>query len=168
MGRDIINLDNVYENNLGMMAKIAKVVYPEVQFEDKFFSELFPGKNDKRKDVLMAQIAYYSEIPVATVKLMILQKKKSDTLNKGVHILIMAVLEQYRGHGIEEKLVQYAVDQCKKSHQHKLFVHVPVKDQTTIEWYTNQGFHPAETKGEPVNLKTGETEETIALLKEVA
>lgn len=168
MGRDIINLDNVYENNLGMMAKIAQVVFPEVEFGEKYFSELFPGKNDKRKDVLLAQIAYYSEIPVATVKLLILQKKKSDTLNKGVHIQLLAVLEQYRGHGIGEKLVEYAVEQCKKSHQHKLFAHVPVKDKEVIEWYISQGFSLAEGNGEPFTMKNGETEETVALLKEVA
>ena len=50
MGRSIINLDNVYENNLGMMAKIAKIVYPNQQFEESFFSELFKGGNDKKKD----------------------------------------------------------------------------------------------------------------------
>lgn len=168
MGRDIINLDNVYENNLGMMARIAQVVYPEVQFGDQFFSELFPGKNEKKKDVLLAQIAYYSEIPVATVKLLLLQKKKSDTLNKGVHIQLLAVLEQYRGHTIGEKLVEYAVEQCKKFHQHKLFAHVPVNDTENIEWYIKLGFERTESKGEPLALKNGETLETVALLKEVA
>ncbi|KAH7583296.1 uncharacterized protein HLK63_K08811 [Nakaseomyces glabratus] len=167
MGRSIINLDNVYENNLGMMAKIAKIVYPNQQFEESFFSELFKGGNDKKKEAYMAQIAYYSEIPVGTIKLLLLQKKKSDSLQKGLHIELLAVLEKYDDHEIKEKLLEYALDECKKNHQHKLFTATRSSDEQLMNWYKEHGFTETGSKGEPVTLSDGTSEETVLLLREL-
>ncbi|CCD24922.1 peptide alpha-N-acetyltransferase subunit NAT5 NDAI_0E01060 [Naumovozyma dairenensis CBS 421] len=138
MGRDIVGLDNVYENNLGVVVKLA-AIEENLTFPETFFQELFP-KGNAKKETFFTQLAYYSEIPVGCVKAKLFPKKKSDIFLKGVHIEFMTVLEQYRGNQIGTKLLNYIEEQCQSHHQHNVYVHVPTDETNKIEWYKNHGF----------------------------
>ncbi|SMN20559.1 similar to Saccharomyces cerevisiae YOR253W NAT5 Subunit of the N-terminal acetyltransferase NatA (Nat1p, Ard1p, Nat5p) [Maudiozyma saulgeensis] len=142
MGRDLINLDNVYANNLGMLEKICMTVNPTIEFPAHYFDELFP--KDTKKDTFFAQLAYYSEIPVGACKAKLYPKKKGDTYPKGVHIESMAVLDQYQNNQIETKFLNYIIEECKKHHQHNVYVHIPVNADKEIAWYKDNGFESEE------------------------
>ncbi|CAB4252893.1 similar to Saccharomyces cerevisiae YOR253W NAT5 Subunit of the N-terminal acetyltransferase NatA (Nat1p, Ard1p, Nat5p) [Maudiozyma barnettii] len=153
MGRDLINLDNVYANNLGMLEKICKTVNPSIEYPDNFFDELFP--KDTKKDTFFAQLAYYSEIPVGACKAKLYPKKKGDAYPKGVHIEVLAVLDQYQNNQIETKFLTYIFEECKKHHQHNVYIHVPVNSNNILDWYKDNGF---ESEGEPLKELFNTTE----------
>lgn len=162
MARDLIVLDNVYSNNLGMLEKIVKTVNPSLEYSDNFFQELFP--KDTKKDTFFAQLSYYSEIPVGGLKAKLFPKKKGDAFPKGVHIEALAVLEQYQDKDIENKFLTSVEEDCKKHHQHNVSVHVPQTDEKTIKWYKENGF---QQEGEPLKdlFKTKEGSIDGVLLK---
>ena len=162
MARDLVNLDNVYANNLGTLEKICKVVNPSIEFPASFFEELFP--KDTKKDTYFAQMAYFSEIPVAGIKSKLYPKRKGDNYPKGVCIEIMATLENYEGHGINDKFLEYVADECKKHHQHLVYTHLPMTEEKTIQWYKDNGF---ESEGDALKdfIKTVDGPVDAVLLK---
>ncbi|CCC68202.1 hypothetical protein NCAS_0B01180 [Naumovozyma castellii] len=144
MGREIISIENVYENNLGMLVKLANTEIENLTYPESFFEELFPKGKDAKKDTYFAQLAYYSEIVVGGIKTKLVPKKKGDSCPKGLQIELLVVLKQYRNKSIGTKLVKYAEEQCKKHHQHNLYVFVPESDDGIIQWYEKYGFKAEE------------------------
>lgn len=151
MPRDLITLDNVYENNIGTVSKLSQVVNSRddsVVYDDAFFKSFLTSGNGGN-NTSFSQLAYYSEIPVGAVKAKLCPKKKSDFLLKGLQIELFVVLEPYRGKGVETKLLKYVSEECTKNHQHNLFVYLPVSDTDQIQWFMDNGFekHPETEPG---------------------
>lgn len=160
MGRALVSLDNVYENNLGMLVKLCKTVDNSFVQPDSFYNELFPkGKdNANKRATFFTQIAYYSEIPVAAIKAKLYPKKKNDLIQKGIHIETLVVLPEYRGKQIGSKLLDYVEEQCKNSHQHTVYIHIPITQEHAIEWYKKHGF---EQEGENFTSKIENNDKTL-------
>ena len=165
MGRKLVNLDNVYANNLGMLRKICEVENPSVIYQSSFFDELFP--KDTKKDTFFAQLAYYSEMPVGAIKSKLYPKKKGDNYPKGIHIEVMAVLDQYKDNAIEDEFLAYVSEQCKNHHQHNIYVHVPVTDESSISWYKEHGFEADEQPLKDIFTTKGGSVDGILLKKHI-
>ncbi|CCF55831.1 hypothetical protein KAFR_0A03960 [Kazachstania africana CBS 2517] len=149
-----VSLDDVYENNLGMLAKLVNTNYPNV-YQEEFFSELFA-----KKSTFFTKLAYFNSVPVGTIKCKLHTKKKSDTVLKGLQIEVLTVLKNYlRVDQIREKLLNWAEEECTKHHQHNIYVHVLSENNAEIEWYTTNGFE------QEVDAFTRESQIQCTLLK---
>ncbi|KAM3163744.1 N-acetyltransferase domain-containing protein [Lachancea thermotolerans] len=135
MSRNLVNLDNVYSNNVGTFQKIANTVL-NVTYPDKFFQEQFDGG----KETLFAQLGYYGEVAVGAVRAQLISNKNGGVKASGVYIQILAVLENYRGKGIGSQLLKFVEEQCKAHFQHNIYVHVAVDNEKGIQWYQRKGF----------------------------
>ncbi|SCW03335.1 LAFE_0G08152g1_1 [Lachancea fermentati] len=138
MPRGLVNLDNVYQNNLGTFSKIIEVVLP-VFYPEKFYNELFDAK-DKSKQVFFSKMAYYGEIAVGALKAKLLPSKSGGVAALGVYIEVLAVLDPYREKGIGSQLLQYIEDECKEHFQHNIYVHVAANNEDSLKWYQKRGF----------------------------
>lgn len=143
MPRALINLDDIYTNNLGTFAKITNSVLP-VSYPDEFFEELFELKSSNKKktqETFFSKLAYYGETAVAAVKAKLLPSSKGGVLPAGVYIEVLAVLSAYRDKGIGSKLLEFIEQQCKDHFQHDIYVHVATDNSVALEWYKKKGFN---------------------------
>lgn len=138
MAGSLLNIDNVYQNNLGTFKKVIDSTLP-VQYPDSYFNELFP-KEGKPTGVFFSQLAYYGEIAIGAVKARLISNKNGGILPAGVYIEVLAVLEPYRGKGAGLMLLNYIEEKCKDNFQHDLYVHVATDNSSSVEWYEKNGF----------------------------
>ncbi|SCU95803.1 LAMI_0F03862g1_1 [Lachancea mirantina] len=138
MTRSPINLDNVYENNLGTFKKISDTVLP-VSYPEKFFSDQF-STDAKQKELYFSKLAYFGEVAVGGVRAKLIANKSKGVKAAGVYIEILVVLEPYRSKGIGSKLLEYVIDECKNHFQHQIFVHVATNNSEGLKWYETKGF----------------------------
>lgn len=135
MSRSLINLDNVYSNNVGTFQKIVNTTLP-VNYPEEFYQEQFKSG----KDTIFAQLGYYGEVAVAGVRAQLIANKNGGVKAAGVYVQILAVLENYRGKGIGSQLLLFVEEQCKKHFQHNLYVHVATDNEKALSWYQKKGF----------------------------
>ncbi|KAK6460091.1 acyl-CoA N-acyltransferase [Scheffersomyces coipomensis] len=146
MGRDIVSLDDLTVNNLGVFKKINEVVlptsYPEQWYKDSLNADQ------------IVKLAYYSELPVAAIKAKTIntshkagtyehmqqQQINSKIIPNAVYIESFAVLPAYRGVGIGKKLLDFIIEETKNKFVHEILLHVHIDNKTTIEWYEKHGF----------------------------
>ncbi|KAK6458981.1 acyl-CoA N-acyltransferase [Scheffersomyces xylosifermentans] len=146
MGRDIVSLDDLTANNIGVFKKINQVTlptsYPEQWYKDSL-------KTDQ-----IVKLAYYSELPVGAIRAktinsshkfgsyenMLQQQLNPKIVPNAVYIEVFAVLEAYRGLGIGTKLLNYLIEETKKKFIHEVVLHVHVENTASLEWYLKHGF----------------------------
>ena len=152
MGRNIIALDELTVNNVGVFKKINEVTlpckYPETWYDQSL----------KSSDTVV-QLAYYSELPVGAIKARAFNNTHpttspnfeellaSSVLQKTpncIYIESFAVLEKYRGLGIGLKLLEWVIEQTKKRFIHEIIIHVHQLDEKVISWYKKRGFKEGE------------------------
>jgi ribosomal protein S18 acetylase RimI-like enzyme len=124
-----IELDDITPNNKSVLEVINTSTLPTT-YPQEFYNNALNG---------FCKFAYYGEVPVGAIKakLMVPQHHKVPT---SVYIESLAVLEPYRHLGIGKKLVNYAIEEAKKSYIHEITLHVWVKQQEVKEWYEKLGF----------------------------
>ncbi len=148
MVRDIIALDDLTPNNLGVLKKINEVTLP-IKYPESWYKQILESSNS------IVQLAYYSELPVGGIKARTFHNnhnlKFNDFVNNKllqvlsktpntVYIESFAVLEAYRGLGIGKKLLNYLIEETKKRFIHEIIIHVSVANHEAISWYKKQGF----------------------------
>lgn len=144
MGRDIISLDDVTPNNLGVLKKINEAVlpttYPEAWYQDSLNSSH------------IIKLAYFSELPVGAIRSkaivsqpqlydsLVASSSIKDAVPLAVYIELLAVLPAYQHQGIGLKLLQYLEEQTKEKFIHKIVLHVHVDNKDAQKWYESRGF----------------------------
>ena len=145
MGRDIINLDDLTVNNLGVFKKINAVslptTYPEQWYKDSLNSDQ------------IVKLAFYSELPVGAIKAKAIntankpgsyesmqQLQLNSQIPNAAYIEVFAVLEAYRNLGIGSKLLSYLVEETKQKFIHEVLAHVHVDNKDALDWYLKKGF----------------------------
>ncbi|KAF6066967.1 Acetyltransferase (GNAT) family protein [Candida albicans] len=130
MARDIIALDDLTPNNLGVLKKINEVTLP-IKYPESWYKQILEtfhnNHNLKFNDFV--------------------NNKSSQVLSKTpntVYIESFAVLEAYRGLGIGKKLLNYLIEETKKRFIHEIIIHVSVANHEAISWYKKQGFSQGE------------------------
>ncbi|KAI3405991.2 NAT5 [Candida oxycetoniae] len=151
MGRDIVALDNVTVNNIGVLKKINEVVLP-CKYPESWYNQCFTETN------ILVQLGYYAEIPVGAIKARVINNyqikssfeeeiSNSNVLKKTpncVYIESFAVLPNYRHYGIGSKLLEWLIEQTKKRFVHEIIIHVQTCNESALEWYTKKGFEKGE------------------------
>ncbi|KAK6204962.1 acyl-CoA N-acyltransferase [Scheffersomyces amazonensis] len=146
MARDIISLDDLTVNNVGVFKKINQVVLPTTYSEEWYKESLEADQ--------IVKLAFYSELPVGAVKAKTInsshkivsyenmqqQQINSKIIPNAIYIESLAVLKAYRGLGIGKKLLQFIIEQSKTRFVHEILLHVHVDNTESIEWYEKQGF----------------------------
>ncbi|CAK9437159.1 uncharacterized protein LODBEIA_P15590 [Lodderomyces beijingensis] len=153
MGRNVIALDDLTVNNVGVFKKINNVVlackYPEEWYQQSLDS---PDS--------LVQLAFYAELPVGAIKAKSFNNNMSHpTFNESansskilqkapncVYIESLAVLDKYRDLGIGSQLVEWLVEQTRNRFIHEIMIHVEARNSKIVEWYAKRGF----VKGEIV------------------
>lgn len=145
MGRDIISLDDLTPNNLGVLKKIIQVTlpttYPEQWVKDSLNSDQ------------LVKIAYFSELPVGVIRAKSFNTQANTTtyestqkyavsteIPNAVYIEAFGVLKEYRGLGIGKKMLAYLIEETKNRFVHQIVLHVHVGNKEAVEWYLQQGF----------------------------
>ncbi|RCK59572.1 N-alpha-acetyltransferase 50 [Candida viswanathii] len=155
MARDIIALDDLTVNNLGVFKKINEVTLP-ITYPESWYKQALSSPNT------IVQLAYYAELPVGVVKARAFHNNHSLKFNdfvnsnstgllgvlsrtpNAVYAESFAVLQAYRGLGIGAKLVEYLKEETKKRFIHEIIIHVHVSNEDAIGWYRKQGFKQGE------------------------
>lgn len=146
MGRDIISLDDLTSNNIGVFKKINQSVLPK-QFPDLWYK-------DSLDSSLIVKLAYYAELPVGAIKGRPINTKESfnlavlpsNIIPDAIYIDSLAVLENYQNLTIGKKLLAHLVEETKKKFIHLIILHVQEGNEHALKWYEAQGF----VKGELV------------------
>lgn len=146
MGRNIIALDDLTVNNLGVFKKINEVSLPTAYPESWYTASL------NSSDIIV-QLAFYSELPVGAIrarsfnnnqiKSSFAEALNSTTLQKTpncIYIESFAVLEKYRNLGIGSELLSWVIEETKKRFIHEIVVHVQANNEKAISWYLKKGF----------------------------
>lgn len=146
MPRDIISLDDLTPNNIGVFKRINQVSlatsYPEQWYKDSLNSDQ------------IVKLAFYSELPVGAIKGKTIstshrsdsyestqnQQLPSECVPNAVYLESFAVLEAYRNLGIGAKLLQFVVEETKKKFIHEIVLHVNIADSKVMAWYMKHGF----------------------------
>lgn len=146
MGRDIIALDDLTVNNLGVFKKINEVSLATKYPDSWYLSSL---NSDQ-----VVKLAFYSELPVGAIKGKLINTNnktasfETSTSNQlveksipnAIYIESLAVLEAYRKHGIATKLLDWLVAVTKEKFVHQIVLHAHVDETAAIEWYKKRGF----------------------------
>lgn len=146
MPRDIISLDDLTPNNIGVFKKINEVSLP-TSYPEQWY------KDSLNSDQIM-KLAFYSELPVGAVKGKAISTSRkdysyegsqqlqlpSDSVPNAVYLESFAVLEAYRNLGIGAKLLEYVIEETKRRFMHEIMLHVHIENSQAIEWYLKQGF----------------------------
>lgn len=146
MPRDIIALDDLTQNNLGVFKIINQVTLP-TSYSEQWY------KDSLNTDQIM-KLAFYSELPVGAIKGKAIstsrkgdsyedsqqQQLPSDAVPNAVYLESFAVLEAYRNLGIGAKLLEYVIEETKRRFMHEILLHVHVENSEVIEWYSKHGF----------------------------
>ncbi|ODV79963.1 acyl-CoA N-acyltransferase [Suhomyces tanzawaensis NRRL Y-17324] len=145
MGRDIISLDDITPNNIGVLQKINEVSLPTTYSEQWYKDSLASDQ--------IVKLSFYSELPVGGIKAKSFNSSSTtntyettqqlqikDQIPNAVYIESLAVLEAYRGLGIGSKLLEYAIEETKKRFVHEIILHAHVENQEVISWYEKRGF----------------------------
>ncbi|CUM64317.1 uncharacterized protein PRCAT00001917001 [Priceomyces carsonii] len=174
MKRDIISLDSITVNNLGVFKKINEVTLP-TSYPDQWYKEAL--KSDQ-----ISILAYYTELPVGALKAKPVNTSHKPTsfeearrqqlepkmLPNAVYVESLAVLEAYRNLGIGQKLLSYVIEETKKKYIHEIIVHVHIKNVEAIDWYIKKGFKKSELVVEGYYAKQGlEYPDAFVLYKKV-
>lgn len=146
MPRDIISLDDLTSNNIGVFKKINEVslptTYPESWYKDSLNSDQ------------IVKLAFYSELPVGAVKGKAINtthktdsyevsqqlQLPSEAIPNAVYLESFAVLKAYRNLGIGAKLLEYVIAETKRRFIHEVMLHVHVENSQAIGWYLKHGF----------------------------
>ncbi|EMG48665.1 naa50 N-alpha-acetyltransferase 50 [Candida maltosa Xu316] len=152
MARDIVALDDLTVNNIGVFKKINEVTLP-IKYPEGWYNQTLKSSST------IVKLAYYSELPVGAIKARTFHNnhnlKFNDFINSSeilsktpnsVYIESFAVLKAYRNLGIGKKLLNYLIEETKKKFIHEIIIHVHVTNEDSISWYKKQGF----TQGELV------------------
>lgn len=146
MPRDIISLDDLTLNNLGVFKKINQVCLP-TSYPDEWYQ-------DSLNSDQITKLAFYSELPVGAVKGKAIvtsrkgdnyessqqQQLPSESVPNAVYLESFAVLESYRNLGIGAKLLEFVIEETKRRFMHEVLLHVHVENTQAIEWYLKHGF----------------------------
>ncbi|EDO17135.1 hypothetical protein Kpol_1072p5 [Vanderwaltozyma polyspora DSM 70294] len=135
MSYNNITLGNVNANNVGTLAIIVNSTLP-ITYPDTFFNEVLTSD----RGTFYSKIAYFNEIPVGSIKAKLIQNSKSRISSTGIYIEFITVLEHYQNKGIGKILLQYIEDECKRSYQHSIYIHVAVDNTNAITWYEKNDF----------------------------
>lgn len=128
-----IELDDLTVNNKNCLRVINETCLP-TRYPDDFYASSLSG---------FSKFAYYGEVAVGAIKAK-LNVPQGSSVPQGVYIESVAVLEPYRHLGIGKKLVQFVVDEAKKSYVHEVTLHVWTEMKETKEWYEKIGFSEKE------------------------
>ncbi|CAH2350373.1 N-alpha-acetyltransferase Nat5p [[Candida] railenensis] len=157
MPREIISLDDLTPNNVGVLKKINQVTlpttYPESWYKDALQSDQ------------IVKLAFYSELPVGNIKAKAIKfsSKQSfenitntkETASSGsdsqpkilpnaVYIETLAVLASYQNLGIGSKLLSFIIEETKTRFIHEIVLHVQSSNIKAIDWYLKKGFSKKE------------------------
>lgn len=129
----LIELDDITKNNKHVLevinARVLLTSYPE-----EFYADALSG---------FSKYAYVGEVAIGAVKAK-LDVQPHHSVPTSVYIQSLAVLEPYRKLGVGKKLVNYVVEEAKKSYVHEITLHVWTKQQDVREWYAKLGFQDKE------------------------
>lgn len=151
MGRDIISLDDLTVNNIGVLKRINSSCLPTSYPDSWYESSLESGQ--------IVKLAYYSELPVGAIRAKTINKAHNlntyettqqhktgpSIIPNAVYIESFAVLKAYRNLGIGKKLLAYVIEETKKKFIHEITLHIHVENVFAQEWYEKQGFIKEET-----------------------
>lgn len=146
MGRDIVALDDLTVNNLGVFKKINQVCLP-TKYPDSWYQ-------DSLNSDQIVKLAFYSELPVGAIKAKTYNKLHkinnfenllsanlpSKVIPNAVYLESFAVLEAYRGLGVGQKLMDFLIEETKKKFIHEIIIHVHVDNEVGLNWYLKRGF----------------------------
>lgn len=146
MGRDIVALDDLTVNNLGVFKKINEVCLP-TKYPDSWY------KDSLNSDQIV-KLAFYSELPVGAIKAKTYNKLHkintfenllsanlpSKVIPNAVYLESFAILEKYRGLGIGSKLLEYLIEETKLKFIHEIVIHVHVDNELALNFYLKKGF----------------------------
>lgn len=146
MGRDIITLDDLTDNNWGTFKKLVLVTLP-TSYPESWY-------NDSLNSDQIVKIAFYSELPVGQVKGKLInsthnipnfevssaRQVNSKIIPNAVYLESLSVLKAYRGLGIGSKLLAWVIEEAKLKFVHEVVLHVHVDNTEVIEWYKKKGF----------------------------
>lgn len=157
MPREIISLDDLTPNNVGVLKKINQVTLPTTYSESWYKSAL---ESDQ-----IVKLAFYSELPVGNIKAKAIKfspkqtfeniTNTKETANSGsdsqpkilpnaVYIETLAVLASYQNLGIGSKLLAYVLEETKKRFIHEIVLHVQASNTKVVDWYLKKGFSKKE------------------------
>ncbi|ABN68677.2 peptide N-acetyl transferase [Scheffersomyces stipitis CBS 6054] len=150
MGRDIVSLDDLTVNNIGVFKKINSVTLP-TSYSEQWY------KDSLNTDQIV-KLAYYSELPVGAIKAKTInsahkistyenmqqQQINAKIVPNAVYVESFAVLEAYRGLGIGERLLKFLEEETKKKFIHEIVFHVHIDNTAAVEWYEKHGFAKSE------------------------
>lgn len=152
--RDIVSLDSLTVNNVGVLRTLNETVLPTR------YPNLWYSSDSALAPEAIVSLAYYAEIPVAAVRAKAFSTTDSlpafeaiqhlslaDKIPNAVYIESLAVLSAYRGLGIGSKLLGFVETQAREKFIHSIVAHVHVDNAHAIEWYIRKGF----TKGDLVS-----------------
>lgn len=156
MPREIISLDDITPNNIGVFKKINQVslptTYPESWYKDSLNIDQ------------IVKLAFYSELPVGAIKAKLIKfsakqsfdniANSKETASSGsgvdgtttkilpnaVYLETLAVLENYESLGIGSKLLNYLIEETKTRFIHEIVLHVASSNTKVIDWYLKRGF----------------------------
>lgn len=145
--RDIVSLDSLTVNNVGILRTINEAVLPTR------YPNLWYATDSVLAPESIVSLAYYAEIPVAAVRAKAFSTTDSlsafeaiqhlslaDKIPNAVYIESLAVLSAYRGLGIGSKLLEFVEKQAREKFIHSIVAHVHVDNVHAQEWYAKKGF----------------------------
>ncbi|KAI5954317.1 NAT5 [Candida jiufengensis] len=146
MSRNIIALDDLTINNIGVFKKINEVSLPTTYPESWY-------KLSLESNEIMVQLAFYAELPVGairaktfnnnSIKSLYQESINSSILSKTpncVYIESFAVLEKYRSLKLGTELLNWIIEETKKRFIHEILIHVHVTNEYALEWYKRKEF----------------------------
>ena len=150
MPRDVITLDDVTPNNIGVLKKINEVTLP-VEFTEDWYQEALRANQ-------IVKLGYYVELPVGAIKGKAINRGHLDYIFNGtgkhqgvknsipnaVYIESIAVLEGYRNLGIGSRLLDYLTEETRRRFIHEIVLHVKEDNTQARQWYKKRGFQEHE------------------------
>lgn len=144
MARDIILLDDVTANNLGVFRKINATTLSH-SFSDSFYTNSLDNS-------LIVKLAYYSELPIAAIRATPVELKNPSALSASpdaIYVNSLAVLPAYQNLGVGKKLVEYLLEETKKKFIHNVAISIEENNTTALCFLEKLGF----TRGELLDGK---------------
>ncbi|CAI5755944.1 unnamed protein product [Candida verbasci] len=146
MGRDIIALDDLTINNVGVLKKINEVTVG-TNYPQSWYDSILKSSDS------IVKLAYYSEIPIGGMKAKTFNNSQSKSnfqevissniSNKTpncVYIESFAILKAYQSLGVGSKLLTWLIEETKSRFIHEIIVHLHTDNKKAIEWFEKKGF----------------------------
>lgn len=137
--RDIILLDDLTENNLGVFKKINSVAINS-KFSDSFYSNSLVSP-------LILKLAYFSELPIAAIRATPIEIKNPSSISSSPDTILIdsiATLPSYQNLGVGKKLINFLIDETKKRFIHKIAIYINESNSSALAFFENLHFSRGE------------------------